>query len=451
MNQLGQFFQPDDDDKIVLGIKRKSANAENGDFYKSLTQSIVQRMFSSDDSSMESLHDVASVESIREMGDELSMEAFGILDKLKAARARLPQFFDSIKKTAQSFFDFDPAHVDLIEKRTALDLSSKGNFMVIRNRKVVVPKGMKSSYLKFIDQLMKQQEMVNKLIPETLKPFEKYLAQLLDDPDRLRTAGVSSLDAAFRLHDVDGMKKDLSKHYDKDMSEYRPYGELVGRNSDWPKIMVNFNGLIDSMSSIDRKEVLKLVTIIAEHMDVLVQRMQEFPETYEPSGLTIKSLADISYAMAQEIEFYSIHAYIIEQLDVSVKSAIEIAKSVEASQESILTAGDVQLDDNRNVIGKDDRMIVDYLESKGYLYKGAESDQLNRLHMEKGSKYGKALLIIDTQNDVAVSGRMKDSNGQTIASVEKKFDSDRYNVEFTKNWTSFVEYVFDELEEEVNE
>ena len=257
---------------------------------------------------------------------ELTTEALSFRGGFASLREKLSDYFDSVSQFVADKLPSNDQSLDLLNQRMYQKLSREGNYVELRRKAVIVPRGLSSDYLTYMESLSKSQDALDELIDDTLRPFEKHLAVLLKDPDTLRSQRESNIVDRVVTHDIEGLRGEVGRHFSKDQAERRPYGSLVGRQADWAQIATTFNDLVERFAQVPRKEVLALVEQIASLLDRLIQNMADDPETYEASGVSIAELAKVSYVMAEEVEFYALHAFRLEQLQTSIEMAGELAQ-----------------------------------------------------------------------------------------------------------------------------
>jgi hypothetical protein len=256
---------------------------------------------------------------------ELTTEALSFRGSFDYLRQKLPAYFSKVTEfVSNSLSDVD-VELDLLNESKHYQLSKKSNYMLLRRTPVMVPKGLATTYLKHLSTLNKAQDAVDGLIQETLEPFEKHLAVLLTDPSTLQSQRESKIVDKVVTHDIESIRDLIAKDFSRDGAERRPYGDLITRQAEWPKIASEYNDLVERLARVPRKTVLDLVKTISEHLDKLLQRMESDPETYAASGVSISELAKVSFVMAQEVEFYATHTFMIEQLQASIEAAGALA------------------------------------------------------------------------------------------------------------------------------
>lgn len=258
---------------------------------------------------------------------ELMQEAFSVRGSIRNLGEKLNAFSSSFKQFITQSFVEDSPQFGLLNENAFRGLSKTDNYMRLRNKKVVVPKGLNVSYLEHLKTLHKSQKHVDGLFDNVLIPIEKFLGTLLNNPDNLKGQREAGIVDAVVARDVEAVQKEVAKDFSRDQAEQRPYGSLVGRQSDWTKIAGSFNDLSESLQVISREEVLKYVTAIGELLEVLIERLEEDPEVYATNGVGISNMAKVAYAVAGEVEYYALHAYMVEGLQVSIENAVDIIQS----------------------------------------------------------------------------------------------------------------------------
>jgi hypothetical protein len=258
---------------------------------------------------------------------ELTQEAINFRGAMRNIGDKLKAYSESFQSFIKNQFIEDVPQIGLINDSLAKSLAKNDQYMNLRRRKVIVPPGLKVSYLDHLKTLHESQANVDRLIPEILAPTEKFLGTLLARPDTLKSRREPEVVQNALDHDVDALKSKLAKDFDKGRHETVNYGDLIGRQSDWPKIAESFNNLSDRLGHIDRVEVLHYVTTISEHLERLIEHLSDDSQAYVENGITISNLAKVSYAVANEVEFYATHAYMVELLQTSIENAVEVVNN----------------------------------------------------------------------------------------------------------------------------
>lgn len=258
---------------------------------------------------------------------ELTQEAFSARGSIRNLGEKLNAFSNSFKQFITQSFVEDVPTLSLLNDNAFRKLSKADNYMRLRNKRVIVPKGLNVTYLDHLKTLHKSQKHVDGLFEDVLIPIDKFLGALLHNPDNLKGQREAGIVQEVIDRDVESVQKEVAKDFSRDQAEQRLYGELIGRQSDWIKISGSFNDLSEALAVITREEVLKYVTGIGELLETLIERLEEDPEAYASNGVGISNMAKVAYAVAGEVEYYALHSYMVEGLQVSIENATEIAQS----------------------------------------------------------------------------------------------------------------------------
>lgn len=264
-------------------------------------------------------HEQFTLESIETQALELSQEALRIGANLKALRDKLPSFFNTVKNFSTSkVMNFSSIKRGAINQRALEIASKKYSHSDLRNQRVIVPDGLNVPFTEYLDNLAVVQRYAISVLPDILIPFEKQLAVYLDKPDSLRTQRESPITISILSKDVERVQGVMGKSFSNDGSQHRKFETVIPRMSDLPVIASKFNTLKDELSKQDPRQVTNKTNEIAGLLDVLLERMDQYPDEYKTSGITISDLARISFLMAQAVEIYGVHVYNVETLEVAL-------------------------------------------------------------------------------------------------------------------------------------
>lgn len=200
------------------------------------------------------------------------------------------------------------------------------DFTAVMYEKVLVPQGLNDTFLNYMGTLSKGQDFIDTLLPNSLVPTDKFLANLLSDVSEFKSQRNNPILEMIAKRDIESLSNDMSKHFSKEAREFWQYGKVVDRQSDWPVVITEFNKLSDRYNSIRRDDVFKMIEQIGDSLDALIERIQEDPETYRPSGVTLKNLSIAMYALASEVEYYAIHGAKMEVLRTSLNAVADMLK-----------------------------------------------------------------------------------------------------------------------------
>lgn len=252
----------------------------------------------------------------------------GATSMLGALNGKIANMIASAKNVFATFFKSEEA---FLAKKNPFEykLFQTGDYMELREKRIVVPRGLNVTYLEHLKTLFAAEEFVKGLLSETLIPLKRYLAELLTDPTALGSQRVSVTLDKLTTVNVDKAKNLLAKDFSRDRAERRPYYTLVSRQKDWAEILKQYNELVFRLESIKRADVMREVDEIIEILEVLGKRIHEEPDVYAASGVTAKTLASFIFNVANQVEFYSYFCYNIEALGASIDNAYDTHKTTQ--------------------------------------------------------------------------------------------------------------------------
>ena len=264
------------------------------------------------------------LKSIRIQSETISLEALNGSQVFSAVSRRLPSFFADVKNFVTGLAAEEAPRLNLVDSRKVEKLLAKTNYATLRPVTVYTPIGLKADYLTYLNVLNQAVDISSALIPEILAPFNKWLAIQLTNPSALSSLR-SGLDIPdYVVHNISILQKELGKCFSHGgVNSQYTYGEAVARNADWHAADTLINAMVIKRSSIKATEIVRLVEEVTANLDKLLQRINEEPEVYKLSGVTVDTISKICYNMGVEIEFYSVISYQLQAMQVAFADSCE--------------------------------------------------------------------------------------------------------------------------------
>lgn len=251
----------------------------------------------------------------------------GLLESMQAIGGKLTSMFAKAKTALTAFLETGSDDVMSLSTREYSNLT-KGNYVALMEKRVVIPKGLNKTYLQYLTVLQGLSAYITPLYSDVLIPAEKFLASLLNDPDELSSSRPNGKLANVKTIDVTRAKKEWAACFDNSGRERAPFGDVVKSLAEWPKIVSEFNDIKDvKLKAFTKEQVGDKVTDIVELINMLTANMEEQPDAYKTSGVTAKSLSEFTYQVAVHVEFYAMYLFALEQL----RASIEYAKQTQLS------------------------------------------------------------------------------------------------------------------------
>jgi hypothetical protein len=273
-----------------------------------------------------STEDVITLEGLDRQRTTISLESNNPSEVLSANPNKLPGFLADIKNFVLTRLNPFKHHIDLVDSRFIEEKFRNIDYIQASQLGVITPVGFKGTWLNYMAVLAESQAQVTNLQTGLLKPFELYLSELLNTPDHLRANSVGSQLAKFKPNKPSVLKAKFAGFIGTGGSTESTYGEVVKRHADLPLVTRELNEINTRFASIDRTVLIKQVNSVSGMLDTLIGHIKEDPETYVISGACLKALTDLTYYMAEEVEFYTIHGYFLETFTLSVKDSYAMLK-----------------------------------------------------------------------------------------------------------------------------
>ena len=255
----------------------------------------------------------------------ISLEASTPSQALKAVTDRLPGFVSDVKEFVSDILSgSDQPGPQLTNTRKIKKALRDVNYTSLSPITVYVPDGLSVTYLEYVRVLEQGQDICDGLDENVLEPFNKWISEMLTNPESLRSLrNIDSL-KGLDIHDVDTVKRDIAQCFSEESAVVeRPYNEVVLSNNEFDTVLSKLNSLVDRQSATNRTALVEKVELITENLDTLIARIDDDPETYQMSGKNMRTLSELAYVMGREIEFYSIYAYQLRDLVLRVNETVE--------------------------------------------------------------------------------------------------------------------------------
>lgn len=255
----------------------------------------------------------------------LGLEAFNLKPSVKAIKELLPNFVNSVTSFYNSFVSQEQ---NLVLKNIDNSIIKKNikdvNYASVRKMMVMGPKGLKTTYLNYIEEVEYALIHTENLMDKVLNPFANWILLLLATPENLKSVQNYPITPVTSRKKLEDIRKGLLNVIDSNSNQQKfLYGKLVTRNKDWLEIIERTNTISSRFLATNRSSVKQKVSDISEALEKLIIRMEEDPETYKLSGVTVSSIAEQCYTVGKEIEHYAATGFIVQELITSVQDTIK--------------------------------------------------------------------------------------------------------------------------------
>lgn len=185
------------------------------------------------------------------------------------------------------------------------------------------PEGLRVSYLEYAEIIQDAQKITSYLLEDCLYPFSAFISEALNHPEKMASAIRTS---GAKVRDLEPLRKKLNNAFDGVNGEL-PYVKALARNADWDDLEKALSKIIATQKQTNDKLIAEKIDEIQRNLATLIDRMQDTNQKYRPSAELINEMSRITYALAEQVTFYSIISTSIEALVVSVEAAKKVVKA----------------------------------------------------------------------------------------------------------------------------
>lgn len=177
---------------------------------------------------------------------------------------------------------------------------------------IPVPEGFQGNYLDYVEILTKYTEITNNLVNDVIKPFSIYVGQLVNNPTLLNSISYTH---KVTPKDISQAKKELGQFF-------KPNGKNVEWNMhkcfNRMTDVKTFNDKVNQLRKLQNtdlvQEVKKEVTNLADSLDHLTKYLTSNQNNQWVKGKTMETLANLTYTLAEQVEFFAIMNNMVQSL-----------------------------------------------------------------------------------------------------------------------------------------
>lgn len=236
----------------------------------------------------------------------------------------MPQFVTNLRDVFTHREDLSADLGKVPHFRTVRRKVEKVSYASLRETRIFVPAGLTVSYPTYLKVLDPAIEITEGLMPNILAPFSRWLAEALNNPEKFQKLSNASSVRDFKPHDVDSALEALGECFEKGNNATRVmFKDAFARNADVKEVFESAEQLTSRFIAIDRKVVLAKVDEISDNLERLITRVNEEDPDYQIAPKVMELLSQMSYTLAQEVEFYGAVAYQLTQLTTALNDTAD--------------------------------------------------------------------------------------------------------------------------------
>lgn len=183
-----------------------------------------------------------------------------------------------------------------------------------------VPEGIVVDYLTYIEVLQEASTKLQGLVPNLLSNYALFLGTIINFEDSAKGSWIN----------FETILKKEEKEFERIVARFKTCSKegrdetrvtvdkVVRRNADWDAVFKNLGHLNESFYKINKTEIKKTVDQCVTNLDI-IKRNLNAGKYGDASHETVKTMADMAYSVATELEFYAIVYYRIEAINKAIK------------------------------------------------------------------------------------------------------------------------------------
>lgn len=221
------------------------------------------------------------------------------------------QIQDFFTQTLNRWFNDGQIQVELSkgpQYKTMAPLLKRYGYSDLRHAKVMIPVGLSVTYLEYLDALSPSVAICETLSKRMLEPANRYLGQVLSDPEKLNQLRGVHHEARIKPANVDQQLTQLEACFNAQSTQISaPLGDVFKRNQDIKTVFDQAAALNERMLRSDLNAVQTQTETLIHLYDRLIDRIQE--EELDIEARAMERLSQMTYTLAQEVEFYGMICY----------------------------------------------------------------------------------------------------------------------------------------------
>ena len=237
-----------------------------------------------------------------------------VVERVRGSFSRLVEGFKTFNRNRQTAAELGFENFSLKKVNATLKTVDYGKLVDLNL--FCVP-GQKVTYLALAEVLAEAFALLDKQYTLGFKPFKKWVACLVTNPQMLQSASASNTGVEVIPNSV---KAKLADCFDSSNTTQAKYAKLVSRNADWEDLYQLTEKLSDLGLKLTPRTLRKETEELYQGLEQLANAIDAIKGT-ACSKVVTERLADYCFQFSEFLEFYSISMNITHQLAVALKDS----------------------------------------------------------------------------------------------------------------------------------
>jgi hypothetical protein len=253
----------------------------------------------------------------------ISMEAFYGANIKELLSGSFSPLVTEVKSFLHSFMPDTQGIVSTTKVSDFIRSINKHPYLDITPLAAFVPEGLDTTYLEYLESLMKNAAHASTVLNDVLSPYSVFLSQIVNNKDAiLETTTFSNMYKSLEK-ERSSLYENIGKcfKYGSTKTEVT-LGDVIKRNSDWEHVFNNVTSITKLINSVDRNILNKKIKECSDLLDIIIAKIKR-NELNNATPEVVRNLSDGAYQVASELEFFSVTYYKIIALVTSIDRTTE--------------------------------------------------------------------------------------------------------------------------------
>lgn len=266
---------------------------------------------------------IDSIPSLKNKRDFIALEAMTSVDIQSLLANVFPSILAGFTSFANHFMPAAPGiklntkqndFIRCVETQRYSDLSPLGAF---------VPEGLQVSYLEYITALKPAVDHAVLYVFKGLNEFSMLLAQIINTEEAKFNSRSFKQVYTTGQDNRGKINTELGNCFLKGSTRSElTYKDVVKRNTDWIDVLHLSDMLVDEINKVDRTALNKKVKEIVEYLNIIQDKIKR--EEFKGAFPTLaENVADGTFQIASELEFYAAIYYKVLALQESIQATVK--------------------------------------------------------------------------------------------------------------------------------
>lgn len=245
-----------------------------------------------------------------QMSAGLEWDSSRIINAIEYARKVIPSAAKGFRELTNRFWHYKPVASAPFpaDVRAFVRHADKLKYLAVSSIEVPCPQGINAKYLDYLDAFLPS---CNHVVDgwKVLCDYSTFIAKVVALPEQQKETSGKFLALAILTKERDKLNEIHGKCFKRNaLHQQYPYGKLVSRNGEWTEVVAEIEKAGAILDKVNRKDLDAKVKELADNLDRLAD-LQRNGKLESITPEVVREIAEGTYQMAAEVEFYAVTYY----------------------------------------------------------------------------------------------------------------------------------------------